>query len=83
MSIISIWAYDYLGAWTKVTKWEAFPHTIIVDGQFNLLGTFPGLYPMDLRTELDVYYGKWQSGMPAEIRIDVRDPTVTGDYYYA
>jgi hypothetical protein len=83
VSIISIWAYDYLDAWTKASKWEDFPLTIIVDDHFNHLGTFPELYPMDSRTEPIVYYGKWKSGMPTEIRIDVYNPTVTGDYYYS
>jgi hypothetical protein len=38
---------------------------------------------MDQPRELDVYFGKWQSGMLTEIRVDVYNPAVTGDYYYA
>lgn len=81
--IVSIWAYDYLNAWTKSSMWENFPLPIIVDEHFTSLGTLPELFPMDSRTESTIYYGKWKSDIPTEIRIDVRNPTVTGDYHYA
>jgi hypothetical protein len=82
VSIISVWTDDYLNA--QVTKmWENFPPTIIVDYDFNELGTLPELFPMGFRTEPIIYYGKWKSGIPTEIRIDVYNPTVSGDYYYS
>lgn len=82
VSIISIWAEEYLDA-QKKEMWEDFPVTIIVDGHLNQIGKFPELYPMNSPVELSVYYGKWKSGMPTEIRIDVSNPAVGGDYYYA
>jgi len=81
VSIISIWAEDYLDA-QKKEMWEDFPVTIIVDDDLNQLGKFPELYPMNSPVELSVYYGKWKSGKPTEIRIDVSNPAVGGDYYY-
>jgi hypothetical protein len=82
ISIISIWSHDYLDAQNKDT-WEEFPLPIIVDNHFNQCGTFPELYPESYVNSLYVYYGKWKAGIPTEIRIDVADPTVFGDYYYA
>ena len=80
--IISIWTDDYLNA--QATKmWEDFPHTIIVDNNLGELGTLPELFPMGFRTEPIIYYGKWKAGIPTEIRIDVYNPTVSGDYYYS
>ena len=82
VSIISIWTDDYLN--TQATKmWENFPHTMIVDNNLSELGTLPEFFPMGFRTEPIIYYGKWKSGIPTEIRIDVYNPTVSGDYYYS
>ena len=82
ITIISIWSHDYLDA-QKKDMWEDFPLPIIVDSHFNQCGTFPELYPESYVNSLYVYYGKWKAGIPTEIRIDVADPTVSGDYYYA
>jgi hypothetical protein len=82
ISIISVWSHDYLDG-RKKTNWEDFPLPILVDDRFNTCGTFPELYPSSYVNSLYVYYGKWNAGIPTEIRIDVADPTVSGDYYYA
>jgi hypothetical protein len=82
ISIISIWANDYLDS-QKKTSWEDFPRTVIVDDHFNQLGTLPELYPMDSPSEPIIYYGRWKKGIPTAIRIDVYNPAVSGDYYYA
>lgn len=82
VSIISIWTDDYLN--TKEAKvWEEFPLSMIVDENLNEVGTLPENFPMDSRTEPVVYFGKWKSALPTEIRVDVYDPTVSGDYYYS
>jgi hypothetical protein len=83
VSIITIWAHDYLSAKGPGAEWENFPLPIIVDINLNQIGQLPELYPMDWVTHLDVYYGKWKSGIPSVIMIDVENPAVTGDYYYA
>jgi hypothetical protein len=83
VSIISIGAHDYLDAQPPDAKWRKFPHPIIVDSEYRQIGQLPEIYPMDWVTHLIVYYGKWRSGMPGEIRIDVSNPAVSGDYYYA
>lgn len=80
--IISVWGHEYLDA-NNLDMWEEFPLPVIVDDQWNQVGSFPELYPSELECDLKVYYGNWKMGIPKEIRIDVSNPTVSGDYYYA
>lgn len=83
ISLISVWAFDYLN-FKNQDDWENFPMPIIIDNEWNHLGYFPEIYPTNLASELYVYYGKWDvDGTPKEIRIDVENPSATGDYYYA
>lgn len=84
VSLVSIWAIDYLDA-QKKSMWEDFSCTLIVDNKFNTVAVFPEheLYPINQPCSLYVYYGKWKGGIPTEIRIDVDNPAVSGDYYYA
>ncbi len=82
--LISVWAIDCLEA-KRSDTWENFPRTIIVDEQFKQIGAFPEeeLYPYYHPCSLYIYYGKWQGDIPGEILIDVSNPAVSGDYYYA
>lgn len=82
VSIISIWTEEYLDT-KEVRLWEDFPLSMIVDENLNEVATLPLIFPMDSPSEPAVYFGKWKSALPTEIRVDVRDPTVSGDYYYA
>lgn len=82
VSVVSIWCHDYLDSQQK-TRWENFPLPMLVDENFNEVGTLPEIFPMDSRTEPIIYYGKWKSGLPFEIRVDIYNPTVSGDYYYS
>lgn len=83
VSIVSIWADDFYDAQPAGAKWGNFPRPLIVDAGYRQLGQLPELYPTHQESELSVYYGKWRSGTPEEIRIDVYNPAVDGDYYYA
>ena len=83
ISVISIWAHDYLNTQAPNAPWEKFPLPIIIDCNFVQVGQLNELYPSDWVTDLNVYFGKWQLGIPAEIRVDVENPAVSGDYYYA
>ena len=55
----------------------------VVDENLNVVGTLPENFPMDSRTESVIHFGKWESGVPTEIRVDIYDPTVSGDHYYS
>lgn len=79
--IVSIWAEDYLQA-KKSNIWEEFPFSIIVDDNMNVIGNLPVIFPVESPTEPAIYFGKWRSSVPTEIRVDVYDPTVVGDHYY-
>jgi hypothetical protein len=81
VSLISVWAHEYLGA-RPDEAWQDFPLPIIVNSKMEELAKLPELYPMDWVTHLKVYYGKWKSGIPREILVDVSNPAVSGDYYY-
>jgi hypothetical protein len=86
VSIISVWVLDYFN--TKFPPparhiWENFPLPLIVDNNLNQIGQLPEQYPDDPPRELDVSYGKQFQGIPTEIRVDVYNPAVGGDYFYA
>lgn len=82
-ALISIWAHDYLRPKGDAATWEDFPPALLVDRNFKAVGKLSELYPMDWATHLVVSYGKWHNGRPTEIRVDVSNPAVSGDYYYA
>lgn len=83
--IISIWTNDYYNARITSTdlEEEKFPLPLILDNDFNIIGQLPEIYPRDDVTSPEIYYGKWHGDRPSEILIDVDNPAVSGDYYYA
>ncbi len=83
VSLISIWVNDYYATLPPNAPSEECPLPLIVDKTYRQIGQLPELYPTDPPRELDVRYGKWNSGMPMEIRIHVYNPAVTGNYDYA
>lgn len=84
VSIISIWIKNYFETLpvTKRNILENFPRPLIVDNDLKKLGQLPEPYPIFDVTDPDIYYGKWQSGIPFEILFDVSNPAMGGDYYY-
>lgn len=80
--IVSVWTDDYLTT-KRSNMWEEFPSSIIVDDHMNILGTLPVIFPIEAPLEPTIHFGRWKDSMPIEIRIDVYDPTVSGDRYYA
>ncbi len=88
VSIISIWLRNYEEArfpagTPRVGDNPPPPLPIIVDNAFHIIGHLPEAYPFVEVTDPDIYYGKWHSDMPTEILVDVDDPTVSADRYYA
>jgi hypothetical protein len=86
VSIISIWVLEYFNTRFPPPArhiWENFPLPLIVDREFKQIGQLPEQYPDDPPRELDIYFGKQQMGIATEIRIDVYNPAVSCDYYYA
>lgn len=83
VSVIAIWVKDYYDSLPPGAPWEEFPLPLIVDRHFRPVGKLPELYPVHPPRELEVSYGKFQSGAPTEIRIHVHNPATSGDYDYA
>lgn len=71
------------GVSTAKCSLARFSIPIIINDQFERIGQLSELYPSDWVTDLKIRYGKWQSDIPTEIRVDVENPAVSGDYYYA
>jgi len=82
--VVSIWTDDYYRTRFpgRTPVWEEFPLPLIVDANFRRLGGLPEIYPSNDVTSPEVYHGRWRRGIPTEIRIDVSNPAVDGDYYY-
>jgi len=88
VSIISIWLKDYYesrfpGDVPFIKDKPSPPLPIIVSKDFQKIGILPKPYPFFEVIDPDIYYGKWKSEIPEEIRIDVNNPAVDGDYYYS
>lgn len=82
--IISIWSESYYESQVGDAKniLEHFPRPIIMDGKCTLLGELPELFPVNDTTFPRIYFGRWVSGIPTEIHVDVSNPAVDGDYFY-
>lgn len=82
--VVSIWVSEYYRTCFpgRNPVWEEFPLPLILDAKFRKIGELPEIYPSNDITSPDVYYGRWKRGIPTEIRIDVNNPAVDGDYYY-
>jgi hypothetical protein len=61
---------------------DNFPLPLIVDTNYRQLGVLPEQLQNDEPGSVDLFFGKYFSGTPSEIRIDVENPAVSGDYYY-
>ena len=85
ISIISVWVKDYFQTLPASSRdiLENFPLPLIFDNEFKNLGKLPEPYPGFDVADPDIYYGEWQLGLPTKILIDIYNPAVDGDYYYA
>ncbi|GFO60219.1 hypothetical protein GMST_25440 [Geomonas silvestris] len=83
--IVSVWVDEYFQEKypRQHPRWEPFPKALILDSHLKVVGTLPVVYPRDDITFPDVFYGRWITNVPTEIRIDVENPAEGGDYYYA
>lgn len=86
VSIISIWVLEYYDTRfpppaTHIS--ESFPLPIVVNDKLRPIGQLPQQYPDDPPRELDIYYRETLVGIPSDVLIDVYNPAVNGDYYYA
>ena len=53
---------------------------MLVDREFRCVGGLPELFPFDQPRTLTLRHGLWRDGVPQEIRVQVSNPAVGGDY---
>lgn len=84
ISIVSIWVTEYYESKpiSDVASVENFPLPIIVYQDVETVGELPELYPENDVVSPKIYFGKWMENIPTEIRVDVSNPAVEGNYFY-
>jgi hypothetical protein len=80
VSLVSVFAEDYFRGSPPSAPWEDFPKPLLVDSAWRCVGVLPELYPFDEPRTLTLRYGQWLDGIPQEIRVQVANPALGGDY---
>ncbi len=78
--LVSVFAEDYFRGMPASTPWADFPKPLLLDADWRCVGVLPELYPLDEPRTLTLRHGRWQDGIPQEIRIQVTNPALGGDY---
>lgn len=77
--LIAIWADDYEAHLPKNAEVAHLPKPLIVNKDGKTIGRLPVGFPRDPPRSADVTFTKFTAGFPHQIRIDIDDPTVTGN----
>lgn len=80
VALISVFAETYYATRAADAPWEDFPKPMLVDREFRCVGGLPELFPFDQPRTLTLRHGLWRDGVPQEIRVQVSNPAVGGDY---
>jgi len=80
VALISVFAETYYAGRAADAPWEDFPKPLLVDRDFRCVGGLPELFPFDQPRTLTLRHGLWRDGVPQEIRVQVSNPAVGGDY---
>ena len=78
--LLSVFVDEYYRGLPADAPWEAFPRAMIVDAEGRCLSRLAHLFPSEPPSAMRVTLGKWQQGLPTEIRFRVSNPAVSGDY---
>ncbi len=78
--LVSVFAEDYFRGLPASTPWADFPKPLLMDTAWRCLGALPELYPLDEPRTLTLRHGRWVDGIPQEIRVQVANPALGGDY---
>ena len=78
--LLSVFTDDYYKALPADAPWQNFPLPILVDDTGRCVGRLAHLFPVDPPQELSISAGRWQRGVPHELRLKVRSPAVGGNY---
>ncbi|CAN7452341.1 hypothetical protein [Acidovorax sp. LjRoot117] len=77
--LLSVFTDDYYKALPADAPWQNFPLPMLIDATGRCLGRIGHLFPADPPQELTISAGRWQRGIPHELRLKVRSPAVGGD----
>ncbi len=80
VALVSVFAETYYATRAADAPWEDFPKPLLVDRDFRCVGGLPELFPFDQPRTLTLRHGLWREGVPQEIRVQVSNPAVGGDY---
>lgn len=77
--LLSVFTDDYYKSLPADAPWQNFPLPMLIDETGRCLGRIAHLFPVDPPQELTVSAGRWQRGVPHELRLAVKSPAVGGD----
>ncbi len=80
VALISVFTDEYYRGRPADAPWEDFPKPLLVDRDFRCVGGLRELFPSDQPRTLTLRHGLWRDGVPQEIRVQVINPAVGGDY---
>ena len=78
--LVSVWADDYEARLPAGAPAVKLPKPVLVSKDGTILGRLPVGFPRDPPRSTDVTFTKWAGDFPAQIRVDVEDPTVVGNH---
>ncbi len=78
--LLSVFTEDHYQALPADAPWQDFPRPILVDESGRCLGRIAHLFPVDPPEQLVITAGRWQRGIPRELRFEVRSPAVGGNF---
>lgn len=81
LRLLAVFVDDYYRDKPPGAPWEDFPLPLLVDASGRCLARVAHQFPVEPPRDLVVRAGKWRrDGLPGEIRFDVKNPAVGGDY---
>lgn len=78
--LVSVFIEDYYKAKPDEKVWKKFPFPLLVSAEERCLARLPTHFPYDQPVDLTLRFGHWRNNIPTEIIVDVKNPTVGGDY---
>ena len=78
--ILSVWAEELEATLPKGAPAETLPKPLIASQEGRVLGRLPVGFPDDPPRSSGISFSDWLHGIPRQIRVAVKDPTVVGDH---
>ncbi|MET1076890.1 MAG: hypothetical protein ABWY06_02605 [Pseudomonas sp.] len=78
--LLTVFEQQYYSGQPADAAWQSFPRPRLLDAKGNCLAQLPLLFPLESPEVLEVEMDRFQRGWPQRIGLQVRSPTVSGDY---